>query len=265
MSTRPSFRSTATSGTRAVRRDPLGTLFAKNLPFYLYDLNRSLWGWPWPDHLPLLCLLRKQAGRGKELLLLACAAGLVLGYSFYYFYNINFSGSRYAFEALGPLSLLVARGLLSARELLEATLANLRVPRLYRPAAAVVAVLLVAFPLAGRLPEQARALSHAYHGHTRKPIAMARGAGVGEDALILVSGSIPLFNYSSFFLENALDPRKSRRLYVKDLPPLRDALVSTFPREQVWTVNVDLRPIPHPNAYVDNTWELTDVVWTRLR
>jgi hypothetical protein len=244
---------------------PLGTLFAKNLPFYLYDLNRSLWGWPWPDLLPLLFLVRKQAGRRKDLLLLACAAALVLGYSFYYFYNINFSGPRYAFEALGPLSLLVARGLLSACELLESILANVRAPGLYMPTAATAAVLLVAFPLAGRLPEQARALSHAYHGHTRKPIAMAKAAGVGEDALIFVSGSIPLFNYSSFFLENALDPRKSRCLYVRDLPLLRDALVATFPREEVWNVSVDLRPIPHPNVYVDNTWELKDVVWTRLR
>jgi hypothetical protein len=33
----------------------------------------------------------------------------------------------------------------------------------------------------------------------------------------------------------------------------------------VWSVNVTLEPLPRANAWIDNTWDVIDVVWSRLR
>ncbi|MGZ5380828.1 MAG: glycosyltransferase family 39 protein, partial [Thermoanaerobaculia bacterium] len=82
-------------------------LFSTHFPWFLHDLNATVWGFPWGDLLPLVFLLAPALFRRRDAWLAACLLTLILGFSFYRFYEINHSGPRYAFEALGVLALLV--------------------------------------------------------------------------------------------------------------------------------------------------------------
>jgi hypothetical protein len=261
-------------GFRDEAAQPLSplALLPKRLSWYFYDLNVATWGWPFGDLLPLAALLLPRARRRGDGLLAACAALLVAGHSAYAYYDVNHSGPRYAFEALGALALLAARGLLHLAGIARRWLSRRNAERLAPAAAAAAAVLLAIPPLGSRLPLFARRLSRAYHGQTLEPLRRGADAGIGPDALVLVSGSIPasgsdtaLFNYGSFFLRNGLDPTTSRRVYAHDIPPLREAILEAYPRAETWTVHVEFEPIPAEDAYTDNCWTLTRIDWRRLR
>jgi hypothetical protein len=239
-------------------------LLARNLPWYLKDLNSSVWGWPWGDLLLPVVLVWRRAQWKYDLLLALTVSALVAAYAAYHVYDVNHHGPRYAFEALGVLSLLVARAVFAAGGVLSTLARRVGAARLHIPGVLVLAAIL-AFPLLVRLPPLARAYAHAYHGHTDAPLRRMSAAGVGDDALILVSGTIAKFNYGSFFLHNALDPVKGRRIYVLDLPERREKLIAGLPRREVWRVFVDLRPLIDSDPRIDNTWELREVVWTRIR
>jgi len=246
-------------------------LFFTHFPWYLHDLNATTWGYPFGDLLPLVLLLWPGAGRSRDAWLAACALTLVVGFSGYRFYPINFSGPRYAFEALAVLSLLVARGLFRLAEIAGRQLARWKIER-YAPAAAISAILLLATPPLGiGLPLFAKRLAHAYHGQSAEPLRRAADAGVGRDALVLVSGTEPrfggpaeLFNYGSFFLLNGIDPAKSPRVYALDRPNLREALVAAYPRAETWSVSAEFEPIPD-GEFTDNCWKLSRIVWQRIR
>jgi hypothetical protein len=240
-------------------------LFSLHFPTFLYDLDATVWGFPWGDLLLLVFLLVPASSRRWDAWLLACVLTLLVGFSFYRFYEINHSGPRYAFEALGALALLVARALRAAGRLAGSLLGRLRLERFERAGAVASLVFLALFPLGKLLPAQAEALSHAYHAHTGLPLRRLAAAGVGPSALILVSGNTVEWTYGSFLLENGLDPRRSPRVYVRDLPEKRAELLAAYPRSELWSVNVTLEPLPHPNAWIDNTWDVVDVVWSRLR
>ena len=261
-------------GFRDEAAQPLSplALLPKRLAWYFNDLNAATWGWPFGDLLPIAALLLPRARRTGDGLLAACAACLVVGHSAYAYYDINHSGPRYAFEALGALSLLAARGLLHLAGIAGRWLSRRRVERIAPAAATAAAVLLAIPPLGSRLPTFAKRLARAYHGHTLAPLLREADVGVGPDALVLVSGSVPasgsdtaLFNYGSFFLRNGLDPTTSRRVYAHDIAPLRDAILEAYPRAQTWTVHVEFEPIPLEDSYTDNCWELTRITWTRIR
>ncbi len=197
--------------------------------------------------------------------LAACLLTLILGFSFYRFYEINHSGPRYAFEALGVLALLVARALRAAGRLAASLLERVRLGRFRTAGAAAAVVFLALFPLATLLPEQAEALSHAYHAHTPEPLRRLAAAGVGPSALVLVAGNTVEWTYGSFLLENGPDPRRAPRVFARDLPEKRAELLAAYPRKEVWRVDVTLRPLPHPNLWIDNTWDVEKIVWSRLR
>jgi hypothetical protein len=244
---------------------PSSELFSLHFPTFLYDLDAAVWGFPWGDLLPLVFLLIPAPRRRWDAWLLACVLALLVGFSFYRFYEINHSGPRYAFEALGALALLMARALRAAGGLAASLLGRLRLDRFEKVGLAAALGFLAVFPLVKLLPMQAESLSHAYHAHTGQPLRRMAAAGVGSSALILVSGNTVEWTYGSFLLENGLDPRRAPRVYARDLPERRAELLAAYPRNEVWSVNVTLEPLPHPNAWIDNTWDIVDVVWSRLR
>lgn len=232
--------------TRADRATlPLSAALGERLPWYLAGLSRSLWGLPFPDLLILLPLLAPRPGRSKDLMLAVCAVSLLVGHSFYYYADVIYSGPRFAFEALGPLAVLAARALLT-----------FRVPRL---AAVIGAVALLVFPLGRRLPEQVVHHGPWYLAQSAEPLRRMEEAGVGPDALVFVSGSP--FVYSSFFLENALPPGEGRRVFVRDIPPLRDEAMRVYGRREVWQVWIDLEiPPGRPDTAVPR-----EISWRRIR
>lgn len=240
-------------------------LFASHFLWFLHDLDATVWGYPWGD-LPLLALLLIPAPRRRwDAWLFACVLGLLVGFSFYRFYEINHSGPRYAFEALGALALLAARAIRAGGDLGASLVGRLRREGFAAGAAALAVASLAIFPLAKLLPVQAEALSHTYHAHTAEPLRGLAAAGVGPSALVLVAGNTVEWTYGSFLLANGLDPRHAPRVFVRDLPEKRAELLAAYPRSEVWRVNVTLEPQPHPNAWIDNTWDVVDVVWSRLR
>lgn len=240
-------------------------LFSSHFPWFLHDLGATVWGFPWGDLVPLVFLLVPAPGRRRDAGLAVCVLALLLGFSAYRFYEINHSGPRYAFEALGALALLMARAVRRAGTLAGPLLARLRFERFAAALPALTVGFLAAFPLVTLLPRQAEALSHAYHAHTPEPLRRMEAAGVGPSALVLVAGNTAEWTYGSFLLENGLDPRRAPRVFARDLPGKRAELLAAYPRREVWRVNVTLRPLPHPNAWIDNTWDVVDVAWTRLR
>ena len=239
-------------------------LFWAHFPWFLHDLDATVWGFPWGDLLPLVFLLIPAPGRRRDAWLAACVLALVIGFSFFRFYDISHSGPRYAFEALGALALLAARAFRMAGRLAASLLERVRLGR-YRTAGAAAAVVFLAlFPLGTLLPEQAEALSHAYHAHTPEPLRRLKAAGVGPSALVLVAGNTVEWTYGSFLLENGTDPRRAPRVFARDLPEKRAELLAAYPRKEVWRVDVTLRPLPHPNLWIDNTWDVEGIVWSRL-
>ncbi len=232
------------------------TLFATNLPRYLRDLSRALWGWPWPDLLVLAPLAIPRPGRSRDAVLLACVAGLVGTHAFYYFYDVVYSGPRLAFEALAPLSILAARALLTLAEPLLASASG-------RVAAGAAAIGLAAFPLGVRLPAELRYHAQAYHGQTAAPLREAVRAGVGEDALVFVTSPEGPFAYGLYFALNDLDPAAGRRVYARALASWKDETIRRIPRPEVWRLRIDLDPLPGPNPYPD-AWTVRSVEWKRL-
>ena len=232
----------------------------RNLPWYLENLGRALWGWPWPSFLIFLPLLWPRPGRGRDALLFLCAAGLVLAYCGYYWRDVIYAGPRFAFEALGPLSVLAARALLTLVEGLDHLLGPGR--RTLRLAIlGLGAVVLLVFPLGRRLPEQILHHSGWYLAVSAEPLRKAAEAGVGPDALVFVSGTP--WCYSGFFLENAIPPQEGRRVYVRDIPPLRGAALKAYGRPEVWLARVIVEIPDRVNA--PDIARPVEVSWRRLR
>jgi hypothetical protein len=245
---------------------PPFVLFLDHFPRYLVDLNRDPWAEPWPDLLPLVFLFPRRKRRGEDSMLLACALSLVVAYSVYWHYDPLHSGPRYAAEALGPLALLVARGLFAGEEFLRERLSALRVPQGARVLlVAALAGLLVWFPLGRRLPRLVEANSRAYGGQTLEPLSWPGAEKVGPDALVLVSGPWLGPSYAAFALLNDIDPRKGRRVYAIDVPERRNELLAAFPREQVWEVFVGIAPWHSKDRFAVTAFEVRRVVWNRIR
>ncbi len=242
-------------------RIPFLQRLAAHVPMYVVDLARSSWRWPWPDLLPLLALPWATGERRRDGVLLACVATLVLVHSAYYYYGTNHSGPRFGFEALGPFSLLVARGLLTIGKGTIRLFGGGRAVRVFSFAALAG---ILGLPLS-RLPELSSYFSGAYHGHSAVPLATAAKAGVGADALVLVSGNIRQALYGSFLLHNGVPPAAGRRVYAQDLPEKRGDLETAYPRAETWGVRVDLAQAPRPDPLIEETWEIREVRWTRLR
>jgi dolichyl-phosphate-mannose-protein mannosyltransferase len=270
---------------------PWSEALLHRLPWYLDQLNRSLWGFPWGD-LPLLApLLLARPRRAADAVLAACAGSLVLAHCFYFYGDILYSGPRMAFETLGPLSLLAARSLRTLAGWFDRGLRRLGVakrqerpevlehpelvehperpprpragaPRTLRLAAAAAAgCLLLYFPLGRRLPQQMVHHAGWYATVSPEPLRAAVRAGLGPDALVFVAGNP--WCYSAFFLANDLRPETGRRVFVRDIPPLRAAALAAYPRREVWLARVDV-VIPDPVS--DPTVARPTLLsWQRLR
>ncbi|HQR44792.1 MAG TPA: glycosyltransferase family 39 protein [Thermoanaerobaculia bacterium] len=237
-----------------------------HLPRYLVGLNRDPWAEPWPDLLPLLFLLPRTRRREGDGLLLSCSLALVLAHSVFQFLDELHAGPRYAVEALGPLALLLARGLISGAGLLKERLSALRVPDGARTLLfGALAAVLVWFPLGRRLPELLEVNSRAYGGQTLEPLRRSGGEKVGPDALILISGTWVEATYAGFALLNDVDPAKGRRVYAIDYRLKRDELAAAYPRDEIWKLYVDIASWPSEKRFAQPTYEIRRVLWTRVR
>jgi len=256
---------------------PWRAALLRNLPWYLRHLNGCLWGLPAGD-LPLFApLLAARPRRAADGMLAACAASLVVAHCFYYYGDVIYSGPRFAFESLGPLSLLAARSLRTLGGWFAALVGWVegRVERRQRrhplgagsrralrlAAAGAAGCLLLYFPLGRRLPGQMQHHAQWYLAVSAEPLRAAVRAGVGPDALVFVAGTP--WCYSAFFLANDLRPATARRVYVRDVPPLRAAALAAYPRAEVWVATVAV-VIPHPRSDPDVA-EPTELSWRRLR
>jgi Dolichyl-phosphate-mannose-protein mannosyltransferase len=292
---------------------PWSEALLHRLPWYLDQLNRSLWGFPWGDLLLLAPLLLARPRRAADGVLAACAGSLVLAHCFYFYGDVIYSGPRMAFESLGPLSLLAARSLRTLAGWFDRGLRRLGAagrqerpevgsgsvsrglplgegPKSYAPgawaprpkggrgrlnhypeegtprtlrlaAAAAAGCLLLYFPLGRRLPRQMVRHAGWYATVSPEPLRAGVRAGLGPDALVFVAGNP--WCYSAFFLANDLRPEAGRRVFVRDVPPLRAAALAAYPRREVWLTRVDV-VIPDPVSDPDVA-RPTLLSWQRLR
>jgi hypothetical protein len=243
---------------------PWSEALLHRLPWYLDLLNRSLWGLPWGDLALVAPLLLARPRRAADAVLAACAGCLVLAHCFYFYGDVLYSGPRMVFESLGPLSLLAARGLRTLAAWFDAGLRRLGVAErraLRLAAGAAVGCLLLFFPLGRRLPRQMVHHAGWYLTVSPEPLRAAVRAGLGPDALVFFAGNP--WCYSDFFLENGLRPETGRRVFVRDIPPLRAAALAAYPRREVWLARVDV-VIPDPVSD-PNVARPTRLTWQRLR
>lgn len=253
------------TGTEGLYSSPL-VLLRNHLPLYLVDLNLDPWAEPWPDLLPFVFLFPRRNRRAGDGLLLACALSLVVAYSFYWHYDPLHAGPRYAFEALGPLALLLARGLSAGAALFHERLSAVRVPDGVQALFFVpLAGLLLWFPLGRRLPELMETNSRAYCGQTLAPLRWPGAEKVGPDALVLVSGSWSGPSYASLALLNHVDPRKGRRVYALDVRARREELIAAYPRKEVWKLFIDLASTPPVRRFALSGYDIRHVIWNRVR
>jgi hypothetical protein len=238
--------------------EPLGIALLRNLPWYLRHLNGCLWGFPWGDLVLLPLVLLARPWRLTDAILALSAATLIVTHSFFPYGDIIYSGPRYAFESLGPLSLLAARALTAAAARLQHALQ--RWPRSARLAAAGAAVAaLLYFPLGRRLPAQVLQHAQWYLAQSGGPLRAGQRAGVGSDPLVFVAGSP--WCYTSFLLANSLYPARGGPVYVRDVPPLRAAVMAVFRRPETWIVRVVVSIDPrHPDQATPR-----EISWQRLQ
>jgi len=231
---------------------PLAEVLAAGLPWYAARLSESLWGLPGSDGLLLLALVplvARGGWRATDGVVLACATSLVLVYSFYFYRDVAYGGPRLVFEALGPLCLLAARGLVATGAALREALREAW-PGAARALPVGLLVGLLVWPLANRLPGQLRRHAGWYHGNSAELVEQVR-ARVGPEALVLLDG--PSFSYGSLLLHNALDPAAGGRVYARDRGS-RAALLEHFARPETWRLTLRLAPLPGPNFYTDR-WQ----------
>jgi 4-amino-4-deoxy-L-arabinose transferase-like glycosyltransferase len=240
-------------------------ILGQQLPRYLLTLNRLLWGWPWPDLLVLTILFWPRTGWGKDGMLLACASSLILGHSFYYYFDIVYGGPRLVFEALGPIALLLARSLLRLFDILVGYARRLSdrwgsIVARWIAAATLSALVILSF-YRHLLPELWRQ-GQWYHGQSTLPLRQAKTVGVGKTALIFVSG--PSWVFGSFFLHNDLMPWEGGRVFVRDIPEFRAEAIRLAPRNEIWGVLIVLEALPGPNTYPE-IFYARDVRWERVQ
>lgn len=236
------------------------------LPWYLRELGRGLWGigsWSLALFLPLLW---PRPRGSRDLMLAACAALLVFGHCFYFYRDVVYGGPRFAFEALGPLSVLVARSLWFVSALL-ATLWRKLSPATATPAtrrllAGAAVGMALYLPLAWRLPREMARHSGWYRMLSGEPLRRATAAGIGSSALVFVD-SRPPWASSSLFLSNSLRPAQGGRVFVHDIPRLRAAALALYPRDEVWWLRLRFAE-PGPGEDLGNRAP-TELSWQRLR
>ncbi|PWT90298.1 MAG: hypothetical protein C5B54_07405 [Acidobacteria bacterium] len=220
-----------------------GYLFP-NLRWYFHNVNRMLWGLPVPDLLIFIPLLWPKIGNRKDLLLISCVLSLLFAYCYFYYTDIVYSGPRYIFEGMSFLSILAARSLNSV----------LRGKWIF------AASILLVFPLGVRLPQQIQYHSQFYHGQSGELVDKVNQAGVGDDALILLTGDKYILR--SFFFENDLPVEKGHRVFAYDTDEQK--LIEAYPRKEIWHITVLLDPLSGPNSYVDH-WQLKEFDTTKAQ
>jgi hypothetical protein len=238
----------------------------------LRALNSDLFRWPlsslWPLALTLLParLFRTGAAslrgtRGATGLLIAVPAVLVGAYVFYWYHDLCF-GPRYVYEALGPILVLSAAGLLRLGDLLARLgRAPQGGPSRHRP---LVAVLLACFAaafvfgwpalfrppreLAGAPPGSGPRMASYFRYYSRQFWGVGAHPGelvdrqVKERALVFVrmlepEVDLPQFRYLSFgsaFARMRPDLGRARVIYARDLGPRNRELADAFPDRDVY-------------------------------
>lgn len=224
----------------------------RNLPWYIGRLTEGPWGWPWPDWLPLLALLMWRPRRSLGGMLAACAGSLVAVHLAYYYRDVVYGGPRFAYEALGPASILVAGALLQIVSRLRA----IPTPAGARVGAALgvsIVVASLAWPALVGAPATIAAHRGAYHGQTVEPLSPDGGARPGPDALVFVAAEP--FAYGSWFTRNGVPPPDGAPLYVRDEPALRVQAVEAFARSETWQLYFEFSDAgiaTDLNGYTDN-------------
>jgi hypothetical protein len=222
--------------------------FLERLSWYVVEWNQAAWGWPWPDLLILFPALFFWRSWSANWWLVICPASLLIVHSFYDYIDIVYSGPRFIYEAMAFVAILAGHSVVILDRFL---LRVLRVPA--RVLQMLLLGFLLIFPFAVRLRDQVKYHSQIYHGQTRKFITEVEKQKIGKSALVLLSGDY--YTLGAFYFVNALHPQQGDRVFVRDVPSLREKILREFPREEVWQLVIKLKPLPGPNHYYDR-WEL---------
>jgi hypothetical protein len=230
--------------------------FLNHVPWYFSKLNASLWEWPWPDLLIFAPLLLPHRKWKPDLLLSISFLSLLSAYAVFYYIDIVYGGPRYIYESVGFLAILAARSI----RVLEGKLGSVFANPIY---SGIVLFLLFSYPLYVTLPERIQYHDRVYHGQSRELLDLVNSnKDIGRSALVLISGDPYVFR--TFYLENSLDPADSERIYARDVPGQRDAIIQAYQRDQIWSMAIELHPLETVNHYNDR-FEIKSVIFARIK
>jgi hypothetical protein len=250
-------------------RIPASASFVEHLPAYPGLLGEAAFGLGGGALLVLAAipLLRR---RPAGLPLAAGFLGLLLFYSCFWSADVTHGGPRYLLDAIPLLALLLGETAATLVRRLPSVGPALRA---LLPAA--LAVALSAVVLSRRLPDLRGGLSECYGGAPSDPLAGMAEAKVGPSALVLVTWKNPVgwpeytprnfAHYPAYLLENGPVPSTAPRVFVRDIPDLRDRLFAAYPRAETWRVVVEVRPAASDETEVGGAWRLLGIHWERVR
>jgi hypothetical protein len=215
--------------------------FGGNFWWYLRTLSESLWRWPWPDLVIFIPFIFLKPKTEFHWILIACSLSLFLGYCFFSYKDLVYSGPRYVFEMIGFMCVLAAGSL---KVILE------KIPN--RTIQSLIILPLVAFSIRA-LPQQLSDHFMIYHGQSDRFVQMIEESPVGKNALILLAGD--RYTLRTFLFLNALNPKDGERVFMYDIPEKRGDILKAYPRKETWKFTITLDPQPAQNPYVDR-WRL---------
>ncbi len=188
-----------------------------NIGHDLNMLNRFVLEWPAPALLlTLLPFLRGTRDR-RDWLLLASLLALPAAYFFYWSHGVAF-GPRFLYDALGPVLVLVARGLGPV----SLPVSGAKKPRAYDFAARAVPLALV-FALVAGLPPLV-SWYRGYWGVDGRLLRAVKAQNL-QNALVFTAELGDAFNANALKLDGPV-------VYARDLGPLNPALARAFPGRQ---------------------------------
>jgi hypothetical protein len=228
--------------------------FAGRLWWYIAQLNFRTWGWTLP--IPALFAPASKENHRNDLMLGAACFSLILFHSCFDYTDIVYGGPRYAYESIGYLAILTSRSFLILKDLIWKFQ-----KQSFRIASVTVFVLAILYPICVLLPQTVRYHSQIYHGQTRRYVDFVNQQKIGQRALVFLSGDP--YTIGTFYFENALQPSQGGKVFIRDIPSLREAAMRSFPRQEVWQLTIELQPLSGPNEYTDH-WKLKRISLSKL-
>ncbi len=231
-------------GSMGPVRPSLWANFTANVPIFVEELNREIWGGFLPDLWLVAAVMILRPRRAVTWGLVGAAVIFICGHSLYYYFDLYF-GPRAAFETLPWIVIASASGLVALLELVwtHVTTGALRLLVCGATLASNGWGALTLYPML------ADYYGTNYCGQGGE-VVRAVEAKHFQDAIVFVSSTND-FAFYNLMDRNAADPRQGRVVFASFMHGDPHRLLAVLPRREVWLLEVGYKALPSRNNYND--------------